>query len=320
MNENISNNELFPSNFDIFRRDRLPTTTYSLGGGVLIAVRKPLISRQVDIPNPRELEFVCIKVSTPPSNLYIFSLYTPPCSSAEIYVAMTQAVDYVIDHIQPEDDLIVLGDFNLPNVRWSKPPFDEGDFFIPQNASTAQECTIIDNLNAGSLQQVNGIKNSIGRILDLVFSSDSASTTVASCNINLVPIDPYHPPLSIHFFGHLDHDSWVNEDNFCFKFKDTDFSMLNCLLSSADFSEIMHSSSIDTAVSSFYSILFNCFLRCVPYVRQFNSASSHPWYDKDLKVLRNKRNKSWKKYSFSNATISLSPLVLEQNNFITTTC
>ena len=183
---------------------------------------------------------------------------------------MTQAVDYLIDQIQPEDNLLVLGDFNLPNITWSQSSLDEDDFFTPRNISTAHESIIIDNLTACSLQQLNGIKNCLGRILDLVFSSDSASTTIEGCSTGLVPIDSYHPPLSIHFLHQSIHCTRLIEDNFSFNFKKADFTLLNSTLSATDFSVIMRSKDINSAVCHFYRILFDCLLRCVPYARQYN--------------------------------------------------
>jgi len=50
LNDGILNSELGLENFNIYRLDRTPTNSvYSRGGGVLIAVRKNLLSRVLKI-------------------------------------------------------------------------------------------------------------------------------------------------------------------------------------------------------------------------------------------------------------------------------
>ena len=78
IDENICDSELGLENFDIYRKDR-----NIHGGGVLVAVKKHLKSRQLEITET-ECELVCIKLiveSTRP--VAICAFYRPPSSTLE---------------------------------------------------------------------------------------------------------------------------------------------------------------------------------------------------------------------------------------------
>ena len=50
----------------------------------------------------------------------------------------------------------------------------------------------------------------------------------------------------------------------------------------------------DHALIYFYNYIFECFLDIVPLKCMFKKSYDHPWYDNDLRALRNLRNKIWR--------------------------
>lgn len=63
LNSDISNSELFDQNFDVHRCDRSPlTSSKSVGGGVLIAVKSCFSSELLKIPDTEFLEIVFVKL------------------------------------------------------------------------------------------------------------------------------------------------------------------------------------------------------------------------------------------------------------------
>jgi len=48
-----------------------------------------------------------------------------------------------------------------------------------------------------SLAQINSVKNNRNRLLDLMFVSDAALSTISKVNAICLPEDPYHTTLSI---------------------------------------------------------------------------------------------------------------------------
>ena len=79
-------------------------------------------------------------------------------------------------------------------------------------------------------------------------------------------------------------------------FKNTDFRKLCQYLSSVDWSCLNASTNCTDAVSMFYNILNNLFDVCVPMKKRYHNHQSPIWFDKDLKILRNKKDRAFKLY------------------------
>jgi len=100
------------------------------------------------------------------------------------------SIKTVLSHLSERDLLIVLGDFNLPDLSWSpstdslvSTPLSDHDF--------------VDGLLELSLQQISFIRNSLNRQLDLVFVLDPSEVTVSKIDPLVEPKDRYHPTLEL---------------------------------------------------------------------------------------------------------------------------
>ena len=90
----------------MYRKDR-----ETCGGGVLIAIHDSICSKL--LPSPTDLELV--KVETDLCRpLLLCTVYLPPKSSPEI----THKVLAYLDSIACISRIIILGDFNLPDICW----------------------------------------------------------------------------------------------------------------------------------------------------------------------------------------------------------
>ena len=56
-------------------------------------------------------------------------------------------------------------------------------------------------------------------------------------------------------------------------------------------------------VTKFYALLFQCITKVVPVRRKRFSSCYYPWYNVELRSLRNKKNGPWKKFSKTNNDI-----------------
>ena len=316
LNPSVYSNEIFPSEFEVFRRDRHCDNIRSLGGGVLIAVRNFLKTEEILIPDTSDIEFVCVRISTSDTRHYIACVYIPPISSSQTYESVVRAIDYIYDLMLPDDNLLVCGDFNLPKLLWSNVLDLESNFYTPSNITSCSESTIIDNLNSCSLQQINGVSNCLGRHLDLVFTSDTANSSVVKAGFNLVPTDPYHPPLSILFLGHPPKEFSSFDFTYSFNFKRANFDLLRHLIAIADFKPMLSMNNIDEATGLFYQIVFDCVAKSVPLMIRRNS-SNIPWLSKELRSLRNRRNKAWRKYLLTRSPYDYSSYCSLSSDFRT---
>ena len=106
----ISDHEVFPTGYHVFRRDR-----GSRGGGVLIAVSSNLIASVVAKPDSCELIAARV-LSAPP--LLLLCTYAAPNSPSCYYENIISACSLLLCSFGPSSLLILAGDFNLPDVDW----------------------------------------------------------------------------------------------------------------------------------------------------------------------------------------------------------
>ena len=105
----IYDKEILPCKFTIFRKDR-----ESRGGGVLIAVNECLPCNS--IPTPPHIEVIAIRVNLPNKEISICTVYNPPNADLNYF---SDLVHLLKSLSQKEKNLIVVGDFNLPEICWS---------------------------------------------------------------------------------------------------------------------------------------------------------------------------------------------------------
>jgi len=158
------------------------------GGGVLIAITTDLTSERTNFDFPNEIEFVSAKVSLQSLSILVTCSYIPPGSDLTIYEHHLYAIKSVLSLLSNRDHLILLTDFNLPDISCS-PPTDSL-FAIPLSVHD-----FVDSLLELLLQQVSFIRNSLNRQLDLVFVSDPSEVTVSRIDDLVVPEDRYHPTM-----------------------------------------------------------------------------------------------------------------------------
>ncbi len=110
MHSNISDNEIVPAGYSVYRRDRINKR----GGGILIAVsnhvRSQLIHTHVNV------EAISIELSLSPKNRYLPCIYVPPNSDNDYYRSL---LDHVNSQCLENSDVLVVGDFNAPDINWS---------------------------------------------------------------------------------------------------------------------------------------------------------------------------------------------------------
>ena len=200
--DGICDSELVDERYLVWRRDRnYSETGQSLGGGVLIAIKRELVSDcHHDWCSSAEDLWITLSLrrSRPQTafKIHICCIYI--CGQNQGYSMDQQLInfsdklsDIVTSH--PNDCFIVLGDFNLPNVAWCHS--DVENALTPTNIAGTSQTIFFDNINFCNLQQYNSITNVNSRLLDLIFSNNNIE--VHECDIPLVEMDSHHPPLCI---------------------------------------------------------------------------------------------------------------------------
>ena len=177
LNSNTLNKDLNLKNYTIYRKDR----EEGKGGGVLNAVKSKLMSKQMSIC--KSMEALLVKVKLKKQQINILALYRSPNPKYHTPNLMSKIERIVKKHIK---NIIIVGDFNLPQINWSN---------ISQTLGQNEISTALVNMivNNDLKQHVNVPTHSSNSILDLI---------ITPSHMNLF-FDVNEP------FSHSDHNSIV---------------------------------------------------------------------------------------------------------------
>ena len=125
--------------------------------GVGLYVRGSMGSVQIDVDMPN-----VVVVHLPIYDLYIVSLYRPPSYSVE---SNNTLMEFLADFSLGKD-LVLLGDFNLPSLRWDRTCVCEG--YVPPMQMEFYNCFLTLGLSQWVEESTFDLSDSI---LDLVFTS-----------------------------------------------------------------------------------------------------------------------------------------------------
>ncbi|XP_055605325.1 uncharacterized protein LOC129753526 [Uranotaenia lowii] len=299
LNEEINSLQLFGQHYSVYRKDRDPLTSgKKSGGGVLIAIANRLSSESIPLTH-NDLEHICVKIAFSQHSLYIGAVYlSPDISTSESVIGRNlDAFSAIIEQMQCHDELIIFGDYNQPQLNWKR--HDDGSCYPDPTTSkfSSSSTVLIDRMSTLNLVQINSVSNENKRTLDLVLVDrhkvkNFITTTAAE---GLVPIDKHHPPLvtsvEIRCF-----------QSFCepieapsLNFRKANFTLLNELLRSVDWSDLAEAGSIDDAVAHFSSTVNSFLQQTVPLK---SPVPKPPWSNPQLRRLKRMRASALKSWSY----------------------
>ena len=159
LDSNISNSEVFPSNYNIYRRDR-----NCEGGGVFVAVKSDFISSSINITdNTSEVVWAQVNLQGSKS-LILGSYYRPPNSKEDSVIGLGNSFSHL-----PKDSnskhIILGGDFNLPHINWADKSV------TPSSPNTAISTSCLELIDNHNLEQLVDKPTRGGNILDLCLTN-----------------------------------------------------------------------------------------------------------------------------------------------------
>ena len=174
LSSSIFDNEILPTNYSIFRRDRC-----GRGGGVLLAVRNPI--EVISVFSHPTIELLTVVLSLP-LLLTVCIVYIPPNASNVLHLSLHDYICQLVSHSLSE--VLIIGDFNYPNISWStlSGGCEMSDLF----------CDLMFDI--GLHQHVSSATHIKGKILDLVItvSPDLVQDLVVHANEEEVPLTSDH--------------------------------------------------------------------------------------------------------------------------------
>lgn len=297
LNNKIGDYELFNNHFQIFRRDRDSHTSHkSDGGGCLIAVNTFLQVTERPEWQTNVLEEVWISITLPDHlrKIHICCVYIPDYTDFCRLKVFTDNVTKIINN-NLQDSVIIVGDFNLASVVWSRDV--NSNHVAPSLPNDIKSSLFLDSFLLNNLKQYNHIKNINNRILDLILCNVDR-IVVNTCELPLLKEDSHHK--AIEFSYSLEYQLSHNKSNYLKRdYSNADYNLINIELNRKNWDEILSHGDVNICTEAFYNIIDTIIEVNVP----LKSKSQHKfpiWYKKStIKVYRekNKYHKKWKTYS-----------------------
>ena len=179
LNNSIFSSEILPNYGTVFQR-------YRIGGGVFVAIKSGLQvthRHYLETDNTELIAIELFKLNSKPVILYTF--YRPPNPTPDVLHSLKNS----LQRNQESSRIVIIGDFNLPSVKWS----NHENIPVPNTGgSNVNEvfCEILDN---NFLQQfISGPAHIAGNKLDLLLCNSpeivrDVSTFLPEC----FPTDHY---------------------------------------------------------------------------------------------------------------------------------
>lgn len=196
----------------------------------------------------------------------------------------------------PCDNIIVLGDFNVPDFSLYSQEENVSCYEFINPADKPKCDLLLNTLNLCNLHQYSTIKNYINRTLDLVLSNTSVE--VDKCDSPLINIDKHHPALTIDFNFSIDHNlNKISESTVYRDFKIANYIEIREKLRNYNWNVLYNIPDVDKCVDVLYSVLNELIAQFVPVIKKKNR--NFPiWYASSTIAIYNEKklyHKRWKK-------------------------
>lgn len=196
--------EYFPSDYMVFKKN-----CQNGDRGVLIALVSALNPRRIVISDSdTSLEYVCCSFSYNKKRIFIYNLYISPNLNKKKNRKLTKKQTYdghfnnlrkLTLGFKKSDELIVMGDFNLPDLKWIASTRHGNTLCLTTKYSQNQYQSLLNStMDSSKLSQINYVQNEGNVILDLVYLNSNLFASLEKINKPLVNMVRHHPPLGIY--------------------------------------------------------------------------------------------------------------------------
>ena len=254
----------------------------SRAGGVLVAVSKHLNSFIITT-NSTSLEQVFVGITHGSLKIIIGAVYIQPNSSSDVFSSYSSTVCDITPKY-PNHQLIVLGDFNLPHIKWSVNPLQYQITSYISPAIVSGERSILECYSYLDMEQHYPNHKSKQYTLDLLFAESGTILLTDNCD-QLLRTDIHHQ--AVLFLTNFKSPSVI--DYRYRNFYKANFSVINSSLSEIDWDGLFIKCDIDDNCDKLYNILNKQINLHVPLQRNKVTSDTH-WYSSDLiKLIKYKK-------------------------------
>ncbi|XP_062713697.1 uncharacterized protein LOC134290552 [Aedes albopictus] len=289
--------QVFGTEYEVCRCDRGPRNSRkSTGGGVLIATKKMFKTRVLnnDDWDSVEQQWACIQLTN--RKVFLCVVYVPPDRTRDTALIDThsRSLAAVIEKANAVDEIIIIGDFNLPEISWKS---SCNGFLHPdpdRSKLNVGASKLLDSYSSATLRQINYITNENGRCLDLCFvSARDVAPAISIAPVPLVKHVNHHPPLVLTLDDHCSSKMMTVAPVF-YDFRNADQQSIIEFLSAIDWTAVLDERNVNNAAQTLSHILGHVIERHVPKKAFLNNK---PWMTHELRVLKSTKKAALKKYS-----------------------
>ncbi|XP_062541858.1 uncharacterized protein LOC134209853 [Armigeres subalbatus] len=208
------------------------------------------------------VEQVWVSIQLGGRKLFVCAVYIPPDRTRDLELIDThcRSVFFASEIASPNDEIIVLGDFNLAGVA------------------------LLDNYSTATLSQVNCIVNENNRLLDLCFVGGRYTAPfISTAPVPLVRGSPHHPSLVIGVENDDVRDYVGTSTAVSYVFRKANYCSSAEVLSNLDWQSILDPADANIAAQTFSHVL--AYARHVPK-KIAHTDSRVPCLTNDLRSLK----------------------------------
>lgn len=288
LSSDVNDSELGFSGFSIFRCDRNHMASGKLsGGGALIAVRNNIPCHKIVTPDLNtECVFVSCNVHT--VRLLVVCVYIPPNQPAAVYSTFCETFEDVLFSNVKHDQIILLGDFNLPNIDW----MTTGGFDLSDSARQ-----LFDLATTHKLRQLNHIQNYRGVSLDLIFST-LVSIVITHAEDVLLAEDRHHPAIGFSF--ELDHSYKPSSHKYILDFRNCSLDEVLSRVQNMPYPSCDNLAGAE-ATFNFFSDQLASIVRANTPIRRVGASHFPVWFSSHLRHLVIRKKILHKKFKASSS-------------------
>ncbi|XP_071153782.1 uncharacterized protein [Mytilus edulis] len=294
LDKTISNAELIDTNiYEVYRKDRIFGVGHE-GGGVLNLVRKDLLST-AEITLDTNCEICWNKIEIKGSKpLYTGCYYRPPDNNIASIESLNTSLTR-LTHSNNLPNLVLTGDFNMPDIKWE---IDEDNNFQikkPNNYSMETIYKFIEALEENCLTQIVKEPTRQDNILDLVLTTNPTSIesisvqdgmsdhSIVITDINLKAKKKKQVPRKVYIYkkGNM---NGINEQ--------LDKELNN-------FIQKANTSTIQECWNDFKDILSQAIISNIP-TKILSTRWNVPWINREIKTMIRKKQRVYNKAKRTN--------------------
>lgn len=278
LSPDIQNSEIFEeaSHFNIYRYDR----TTSRGGGALLAISNKIPSSSISVSSNLEIIWASGTVG---HRQFIFGVcYRSPSSSTNFVNELHDVLNEITTRF-PTSPVILLGDFNYPNITWNTNP----PTLVPFSTESQE---FLDMCSTFSLTQVvsepTRLSPTASNTLDLVLTTTPDLISAVTC----------FPGISDHLLLNFHIKDGVPErSKKCKTVFDYNRANFNAISTELDaFTDVFlsnfNNNSLQSNWDAFENKVHELIEKYIPK-RVITTHSHAPWYNIHIKRLSNKKKR-----------------------------